>query len=632
MPIEDVHYLRKHSIKQNYLFMIDSKDRDRSKYPTPANYVVEFTQPFENVIGFEVQDATIPRTMYNVDVYNNSLKFFIYDRQSFDWTTFTENHWVTRLVDTGDYTIQSLVVAMNTVLSMPLNNDVSKATVSVLVESLSSPPDIKNKLKFYSPYSFVFDMRGSTMAETLGFDTYATTKESTLYDGFPLSSLLAPSNSQNQAIHTYISAHPDKMNLDVQQALGLSIDLLPSIVHIRSITTNRSLFKSIDKDLIGSSPSTYGHSTTIFEGPRSVIRSLDVRSSKFVAQHFTVESQQYLTEIQIALTTQDITSIDPSVQFAIYTGSVSEPLLATGNSPLAIGSIPISHVDGTFSQVVLSTPCFLNVGMNYWVVIKNDDDRNVSVYYNDVARFNNSSMVVSDDSGTSWASLNTADIEYNLSMNLTGNFEFHEIVSPGIYNLVGERYVTLRCPEIEENSFRSLAFSKHNLGLAKFRLGVVGYSETRMDFSKVPLREFHPIGRLSKITLLFETGNGQVYDFKGVNHTITVAIHYLEPSQMEQFQKSILNPNYNGNFIDYRFKEDDQEGDSDDQEEDFSRDPIGDYKKYEQMYMPENIRQRNIENVYNHPGFQRAFNEADEPDEEADDDDAYEDEWVQERA
>lgn len=101
---------------------------------------------------------------------------------------------------------------------------------------------------------------------------------------------------------------------------------------------------------------------------------------------------------------------------------------------------------------------------------------------------------------------------------------------------------------------------------------------------------------------------------------------------MEQFQKSILNPNYNGNFIDYRFKEDDQEGDSDDQEEDFSRDPIGDYKKYEQMYMPENIRQRNIENVYNHPGFQRAFNEADEPDEEADDDDAYEDEWVQERA
>ena len=163
------------------------------------------------------------------------------------------------------------------------------------------------------------------------------------------------------------------------------------------------------------------------------------------------------------------------------------------------------------------------------------------------------------------------------------------------------------CFPVTIDSYRSLAYSKYNLGLAKFRLGVVGYSENRLDFSKVPLREFHPIGKLSRLTLRFETPSGNLYDFKGVNHNITLSIHYLEPIQKVKFKQSILNPNYQGDFIGYRFREDDQEGDSDDQDEDFSRDVIGDYKKYETQYHPENIRIHNLQQTYHIPRFQEDF-------------------------
>jgi hypothetical protein len=77
MSIEDINYLKNNSIKQNYTFLIDSSDRDRDKYPNPNKYVVDFTVPFKNVIGMEIIDASIPRTMYNIDVENNLLYYYL---------------------------------------------------------------------------------------------------------------------------------------------------------------------------------------------------------------------------------------------------------------------------------------------------------------------------------------------------------------------------------------------------------------------------------------------------------------------------------------------------------------------------------------------------------------------------
>ena len=51
--------------------------RNKKAYPYPQEYVIEFTEPFRNVNSFKILDVSLPRTMYNIDLHNNSLSFSI---------------------------------------------------------------------------------------------------------------------------------------------------------------------------------------------------------------------------------------------------------------------------------------------------------------------------------------------------------------------------------------------------------------------------------------------------------------------------------------------------------------------------------------------------------------------------
>jgi hypothetical protein len=64
------------------------------------------------------------------------------------------------------------------------------------------------------------------------------------------------------------------------------------------------------------------------------------------------------------------------------------------------------------------------------------------------------------------------------------------------------------------------------------------------------------------------------------------------------FQQSILNPNYDGNFLEYMYRQEQQESDSDDQEEDFSRDRLRDYRIQEVLHHPETQRRRDLERLF----------------------------------
>ena len=143
-----------------------------------------------------------------------------------------------------------------------------------------------------------------------------------------------------------------------------------------------------------------------------------------------------------------------------------------------------------------------------------------------------------------------------------------------------------------------MSYTKQSLGIAKFNLGVVGYREERQDYFNVPNREFHPIGRLSRIKLRFETSKGLLYDFKDVNHTLTVRVQYLEPTNKTEFHNSIINTNYNGNFLEYQYTQQQQEEDSDDQDMDYNRDAFEKYKQNESRNLPFQVAQRNIQMYY----------------------------------
>ena len=380
MSIEDISYLKKHSIKQTYNFLIDSKDRDKLIFPNPNSYSVTFTTPFKNVIGLEVLDASIPRTMYSVDYNNNSLVYYIgNDNDSiiqnglsnieFNREIYPDTNLFSKFeMETGDYTIQTLIPRFNDL--MIFNK------IDLELTSLTNPPELKNKIKFTSSKPFILDMHNSTIFETLGFDLYTQLSE----------------NKKSDPSYKYFDSYSINKNF-------------------------RIIYHSV---------------------------------------------------------------YDPSEQK-------------------------------------------------------------------------------------------------------------HRIVSPGIIYLVGNRYLLLRCPEIEQHLFSSLSYSKYNLGLAKFRINSYGFNDEKLELSKTPLREFHPIGKLPKMTFRFETADGSLYDFKGVNHNILFSIYYYQPYSNTQFENSLLNPNYKGDFVKYLYTNDEQEEDAKSDDEDFSRDNIEIYKKKEVEYNTDGI-------------------------------------------
>jgi len=549
MPIEDVDYLKQNSEKQSYIFLINSKDRNKAAYPTPSEYVIDFSQPFHNVIGLNVVDASIPRTMYNVDQYNNTFHYFIH-ASNYDLSGVTADHFAKATIDPGDYTVQTLVDTLNRQLVMPLNSNLQNSNVSIHVTTLTNPPDIKNRIKFDCPYPFLFDMNRSTIAESLGFDMHVQTSE-----------LSKPDLEKNYI--PYFSTGGAGSGLQDNYQLYRSVDLPYSVAQ--------------------------GTNYTLYEGPRGVIRKISLNN--LVAQRFYLPTDTTVTQVFAALQASDVT-ISP-VDFNFQADVAGVP---SGISLMASdSSIAISYVDGTLSDSAIQS-LRLSGSQYYWIVFKNNYPL-ASIYYNDVLA---TATTMLKYNGAVWESVDdlTNQIYYQLSIRIEVTDDYHRISAPGIYSLIGEPYLVIRCKEIEENSFRSLAYTNHQLGIAKIKLGIVGYREERLDFSSIPNREFHPIGRLSRLTLRFETGNGLLYDFKGVNHNITFGVKYYEPVMKAQFERSLINKNYTGDFMSYMYSQAEQEEESDDEEEDLNRDTLENYRVAEARNLPWQLAQRNIQNFY----------------------------------
>lgn len=157
----------------------------------------------------------------------------------------------------------------------------------------------------------------------------------------------------------------------------------------------------------------------------------------------------------------------------------------------------------------------------------------------------------------------------------------YRIISPGLINLLGERFCILRIKELEDHLYGSYSYMNFTPGIGMFKMaaGQGGITNLRFDYTSLVRKPFHPIGKVDKLTLRFETAKRYLYDFKGVNHQMMFIIKFLVPSKKERFTKSILNPNYDPNIMQYMSKHRSIEyaEDSDDEEE-FDEDDY--YKMY----------------------------------------------------
>ena len=122
MSIDDIDYLKQNSFQESFIFYVDSNDRDKRAYLKPSDYSISFEQPFRNVYGFEIIDASIPRTEYNVNSCCNTIRFSV-DNQAFKTVTIPE----------GDYNSETLIEKLNGVLI-----DTSSGSKSIELENIRS--------------------------------------------------------------------------------------------------------------------------------------------------------------------------------------------------------------------------------------------------------------------------------------------------------------------------------------------------------------------------------------------------------------------------------------------------------------------------------------------------------------
>lgn len=149
------------------------------------------------------------------------------------------------------------------------------------------------------------------------------------------------------------------------------------------------------------------------------------------------------------------------------------------------------------------------------------------------------------------------DTEVCMMYHLHVDIKKYSITAPGRYNFASDRYLILRCKEIESHTLTSIKMFEHDThnlftyGIAKIKLGSFGYQNERFDFNKIPMVEFHPIGKLDRLTFRFEKMNNKLYDFKGIHHTMTIKINYYLP-ELPNFKNNILTPMYDPTDINTR--------------------------------------------------------------------------------
>ena len=264
-----------------------------------------------------------------------------------------------------------------------------------------------------------------------------------------------------------------------------------------------------------------------------------------------------------------------------------------------IQSYPLSIPSGDVSKIFFSNS---NQDFFYILAFKSNIAETIGLDENSVISSNDyTEFSSSDDEYDSIATDNIAEYGTTNIINRTfksgigkgshGKYEIptsfsntQNLQTPGLVNLMGDRYIKLRSNTIEQHLHNSVSNSKNAIGLGLFKLGISGYVDSRFDFVNVKYRDFHPIGKLSSIDFRFETLDDTLYDFKGVNHHFLLNIKFYTPIQKIENHDYVLNPNYNPNLIQYKklqYEKYDSEEDLEEVTNDFKNNFLKEEKKYD---------------------------------------------------
>jgi len=676
MSIEDINYMKENSIKQAYTFIIDSSERDRNMFPNPNNYVVNFSTPFKNIIGMEIIDASIPRAMYTIDVDNNEFYYYIGN----DTGAGTTDGGMTDGIIEKGIQIQNdanlILQNWNYTSNIPILSylELSGDRYGILENSinlyniynntaaiggsaigitfhlcLQAIIEDANKNKEYSildfSYNHTFSLETDIIFRNISVDIAKSTNNT-----FVLSFTIGERKESifnipmNDYVNIFWSIQKSTWNIGIFDAT-----LNTQIAYKEFLNCDELYHVFFTKKYIGKKHTSVsdvsGESgTNGWEDNLLRLKGFKLYNTPMMTQATMVSALSLATDVRVPVWYK----MDEVINNAIinkgthatieYTDVFKKILISPGdytfrtyitkydelikNNDMEIMfkefSTPpeLTNLIDIYSKAPLivdmkKTTLAENLGFDLFPT-KKQEDRYISKGYTTV------------DSVLAKMFYSRANASYDADVSVNNKYI---ITSPGIVYFIGNKYIIMRCPEIEEHLYRSLSYSKNTLGIAKIRVDSIGINSEKLTITKIPVREFHPIGKLSRMSLRFETSKGSLYDFKGLNHNIIFAVFYYEPIQKNIPKNSILNPEYKMNYLDYLYKQEEIEGDSDDGNEDsddFSRDNIDDYKIKENLYSERGVQLQQSNTYYQNNNITDAIIEEND-DEEEDNDENEED-------
>lgn len=483
--IDDVEYLAENVEKDSQIVYIDSTLRDKYFYPNANEYVVNFEQPFKLVYGFDVLDATIPVTMYNVDAYNKTICFTVVMKNQLSLSPIDPKFHFSEI---------STCVSFTELFNRDEETFVlvgSEANLNQYLGSVTTPN--KNYVMYY---------------RTLINTTEIVLRSSNQTDEF----LFFKHNTIEYGIKK-IPANQDLVDIIESGEFGLNIN-----------TDNTIDVVKFDKNIID---------------------AIAYNAAK-TANAYLINISNYHKSLEVG--NYDVISIVNDLNDLIN---------------------PI-FIDVAATTPVPKKQAKLQFTSSHFILINNVNGDLVKSLGFDTTPF----LTATSTSYEGWTIGSNYLVFGGVYDSPTSKYK---IVSPGLISLLGERFAILRIKELEDHLYGSYAYMSMTPGIGMFKMASAfgGITNLRFDYTTVIKKPFHPIGKLAKLSIRFETASGKLYDFKGVNHQLLVNIKFYAPTQKMKFTKSILNPNYDPNIMNYMAKnrtianreqsEDDQDYDNDDE-------------------------------------------------------------------
>lgn len=487
--MEDVDFMIKHSQKDSITMFIDSSLRDKLTYHTPSEYSIELEQPIRNVYGIEVMDATIPVSMYNVDVHNDLFAFtqvfytagnntagFLARMAEFEYNSYFNKLFsalysslVFICVDESDFAdimaTGSSVIPTNNIVLMRKEYEVPSMRV---IDAKYKPND--------NEYAFMF--------KTTRFVVSTTESIITLIKSGDIAVL--PSSMTQGGYKVIYYEH------------GWIVENRADIILADFTTAPKYEF---------------------------VMRNVVARFEHGNYDGLTL--YQYILALAESITRDEdgpeiLGSHSIKVTQTASFGTITKQTKLRWES---IGPYPfILDMKKSTIREVLGFP-------NYSVDYEQNDYVKVNHHDNHQLFMSKAIPVMAEDTGA---------VSHILQ----------QLNAPGIMALLGARFILLRIPEIENHLLNSFATSRYSTGVGMFKLaGGNDVTHLRFDFVNLVKKPFHPIGKLSKMTIRFEMASGQLYDFKGVDHNLLLNIKFYAPNNPITIPKSILNPNYDQDVL-----------------------------------------------------------------------------------